>query len=63
MKKDKRFDCVQMKWEIQQQIDEEFSGLPDKEAYKVKFEKILKNNILGEFLDRFYAARHRVPSA
>lgn len=62
MMKEKQFDCVQMKWEIQQQIEKELAGLSDKEAYKVKFEKILKNNILGGFLNRFHAARHRVPS-
>ena len=52
-----------MKWEIQQQIEKEFAGFSDKEACKIKFENISKNNILGEFLNRFYAARHRVPSA
>lgn len=53
----KQFDCVQMKWEIQQQIEKELAELSDKEAYKVKIEKVLKNSMLGAFLNRLYSAR------
>lgn len=42
----KKFDCVKMKWEIQQQIEKEFAGLSDKEAHKAQMEKVLKSNIV-----------------
>lgn len=58
MMKEKQFDCVQMKWEIQKQIEKELAGVSDKEAYKVKIEKGLKNNILGVFLERLCLAHH-----
>jgi hypothetical protein len=62
VKKAKQFDCVQMKSGIQQQIENEFAGLSDKEAYKVKIEQTLKSNVLGPFLRKIYSARHAVSS-
>jgi len=32
MKKHKHFDCVQMKWDIQKKLAQEFKGIPDDEA-------------------------------
>ncbi|MBA7686373.1 hypothetical protein ES703_94817 [subsurface metagenome] len=49
MMKNKKFDCVQMKWDIQQQIAEESSGLSDAEAHKVQIDKVVQNPILGPF--------------
>ncbi|MCI5113842.1 MAG: hypothetical protein D3921_05555 [Candidatus Electrothrix sp. AW1] len=60
MMKKKKFDCVKMKWEIQQQIEKEFAGLSDKEAHKVQMEKILRNDILGRFLKKMYSANQIV---
>jgi hypothetical protein len=60
MIKQKQFDCVKMKWEIQQQIEKEFSKLPEKEAHKVQMEKVLKNDILGAFMKKVYEAKQAV---
>jgi len=49
MKRKKTFDCVKMKWNIQKQIESEYSGIPDKEAYQIQLEKIKKDPILGTF--------------
>lgn len=49
MMKDKKFDCVHMKWNIQQQILKEFSGIPDEEAHKIQMSKVMQNPILGPF--------------
>ncbi|MCI5147823.1 MAG: hypothetical protein D3916_00130 [Candidatus Electrothrix sp. MAN1_4] len=55
MMKDKQFDCVKMKREIQQQIEKERVGLSDKEAHKAQMEKILENDIVGTFLKKIYS--------
>ncbi len=52
MKTPKKFDCVQMKWEIQQQLAEEFATMSDKEAYAIQMERVRHNPILGQFLQR-----------
>lgn len=52
MKTSKKFDCVQMKWDIQQQIAKEFADIPDKEAYDIQMERIRHNPILGQFLKK-----------
>jgi hypothetical protein len=52
MKKSKKFDCVQMKWDIQQRIQKEYKGLPKQEAHKKQMEQVNKNPILGPFLKR-----------
>jgi hypothetical protein len=49
MMKNKKFDCVQMKWDIQRQIQKEYSGLSDKEADKIQMAKVAQNPILGPF--------------
>ncbi len=52
MKTSKKFDCVQMKWDIQQQIDKEFADISDKEAYGIQMEHVRQNPILGQFLKK-----------
>ena len=52
MKKHKKFDCVQMKWDIQQKIEKEFVGISDDEANRIQMERIAKNPILGPFLKK-----------
>ena len=59
MKKHKRFDCVQMKWDIQQKIAEEALGIPDKEFNRIQMEKIDKNPILGQFLNKVRTSTKR----
>ncbi len=52
MKTPKKFDCVKMKWDIQQQIAKEFADMSDKEAYAVQMERVRQNPILGQFLKK-----------
>jgi len=49
VKKNKKFDCVRMKWDIQQQIQKEYAGLSDQEAHRIQMEKVMQNPILGPF--------------
>ena len=50
MKKDKEFDCVEMKWEIQRQIAEETKGMSDEEAHAYLWKDVLDDPILGPFV-------------
>ena len=52
MRKPKTFDCVKMKWEIQEKIAKEFKGMPEEKARKIQAERIAKNPILGPFLEK-----------
>ncbi len=52
MKKQKAFDCVQMKWNIQQKIAQEFAAVPEEEALRRQRERIEQNPILARFLAR-----------
>lgn len=52
MRKSKPFDCVQMKWEIQQKIASEFGGVSEEEALRIQSERIAQNPILGPFLKK-----------
>ena len=38
-----------MKWDIQQKIMKEFSGMPDEQAHKIQMERVSKSPILGDF--------------
>lgn len=62
MKKPKKFDCIQMKWDIQQKISKEFKDFSDEEAVKIQMEKIMSNPILGHFLNnvRLYSETRRL---
>jgi len=57
MMKKKKFDCVQMKWDIQQQILKEFSGISDEEAHKTQMSKLMQNSILGPFYKQLCSAK------
>lgn len=52
IKRQKVFDCVEMKWEIQQEIAREFKGYPDKKMHDKQKERIVQNSVLGEFVNR-----------
>lgn len=43
-------DCVQMKWEIQQQLAKEFAGVPKEEAQRILTERVMANPIFGALL-------------
>ena len=45
MKRYKKFDCVQMKWDIQQKIAKEAVGISDEEFNRIQMGKITKNPI------------------
>jgi hypothetical protein len=57
MKKNKRFDCVQMKWDIQRQMREEFKEVPEAEARKAQMRQVAKDPILGPLYKRMKAKR------
>ena len=50
--KNKKFDCVQMKWDIQQQIQKEFDGVADVEARKIQMRQVAQDPILGRFYNQ-----------
>ncbi|MCK5269227.1 MAG: hypothetical protein KAJ46_00525 [Sedimentisphaerales bacterium] len=52
MMKDKKFDCVKMKWDIQQKIAKEFSDVPDEQAHKMQMQNVMQNSILGPFCEK-----------
>lgn len=59
MKKYKTFDCVQMKWDIQKKIANEFADIPDEEAHRIQSERIATNPILGPFLNKVRITRKK----
>ena len=52
MKPIEDFDCVRMKWDIQQKLLEEERQLGKKEAHRRQDERVRNNPILGPFLQR-----------
>ena len=50
MKKKKDFDCVEMKWKIQQELLREERELGREEAHKRRRQRVLDDPILGPFL-------------
>ena len=47
--KNKKFDCVKMKWDIQRQIAEEFASISDEEARRIQMDRVIRDPILGPF--------------
>lgn len=58
--KNKRFDCVQMKWDIQRKQREEFADVPEAEQRRVLMERVAADPILGPLLR--HAHQHETPS-
>jgi hypothetical protein len=50
--KQKTFDCVRMKWEIQQKQREAFAGVSDDDRRRILAERAATDPILGPFLKR-----------
>jgi hypothetical protein len=57
MKKNKKFDCVRMKWDIQQQIRKEFAGVPEADARERQMRQVAEDPILGPFYRRLAPQR------
>jgi hypothetical protein len=57
MKKSKKFDCVRMKWDAQQQIQKEFSGVSDDEAHKIQMARVIQSPILSPFCKKVFSAK------
>lgn len=55
--KAKEFDCVKMKWDIQQQIRKEFQGVPEAEAHERQMRHVAQDPILGPLYKRLAAAK------
>ena len=55
--KNKRFDCVKMKWDIQQRMHKEFKGTPDTEARRIQMQQVADDPILGPFYRRLTSAK------
>jgi hypothetical protein len=62
MKRDKDFDCVEMKWEIQRQIREEYGQLPEDEARRIQWEKLTADPFWKAFLAAV-PVRREVPTS
>lgn len=59
MKPIKDFDCVQMKWDIQQKLLEEERLLGPEEAHRRQDERVRNDPILGPILKRIRAEEIR----
>ena len=57
MKEKKAFDCVEMKWEIQRKLREQYAGLSEEEARRRQRKKIMADPVLARFLTRARAGR------
>ena len=58
--KNKQFDCVKMKWDIQKKLRAEYSELPDDLAHQRQLEKVNNNPLLGPFLKQLRSAKPRI---
>ena len=61
MKLGKKFDCVQMKTEIQERLLQEIAELGEDEAGKSRKERLMRDPILGPFLQAKMAMKKEVP--
>lgn len=55
--KNKKFDCVKMKWDIQQQISKEFASISDEEAHRIQMAEVMQDPILGPFYKKLRSAK------
>lgn len=62
MRKNKDFDCVEMKWKIQQDLLREEEELGREEAKKRRRQRVFEDPILGPFLAKLAnKGRNRKP--
>jgi hypothetical protein len=55
--RNKKSDCVEMRWDIQQQIRKEFAGVPEAEARERQMRLVAQDPILGPLYKRLAAAK------
>ncbi len=60
MKKPDDFDCVKMKWDIQQRLLKEYAGASSEQARLSQQERIAADPLLGSFLKNV-AVRFQMP--
>ena len=53
MMKNKKFDCVKMKWQIQKQLQKDYAGTSDGQAHKLQMDDVNRNPVLGQFTQKF----------
>jgi hypothetical protein len=51
-RKEKEFDCVQMKWDIQQRLLGELQGASSPKIRQIEQERIAADPLLGPFLQK-----------
>lgn len=52
MKSRKKVDCVEMKWDIQQRVMQEFKGLSDAKIIALQKKKLKDNPLLSSFVEK-----------
>ena len=52
MIKNKKFDCVKMKWQIQKQLQKDYAGASDGQAHKSQMDDVSRNPVLGQFTQK-----------
>lgn len=57
MKKNKTFDCVQMKSDLQKKLVEEFDAMSETEARAIQDKRVTDDPILGPFLKKLQDKR------
>ena len=50
MGKKKGFDCVQMKWDIQQKLSKEYHGLSAEEVRRLRAKRIEEDPVMGPWI-------------
>jgi hypothetical protein len=55
--KNKKFDCVKMKWDIQRRIRKEFEHIPSAQARQVQMQQVAEDPILGPFYRRLISPK------
>jgi len=58
MKTKKKFDCVEMKQHIQEEILNEFKGVDEKEAFQKQMDRISRNPRLSAYLKKTKGQQH-----
>lgn len=55
--KEKEFDCVRMKWDIQQRLLSEYQGANPQKVREAEREHIAADPVLGPFLQKVVTSR------
>ena len=52
MMKNKKFDCVKMKWQIQKQLQRDYADVSDDQAHRLQMDHVRRNPVLGRFVQK-----------